>query len=120
MGSVEVADRVGSVAQIRHGFPHPIRFGPTFPLHQVLQVLAFVAGIDDALDFVFLLSILCNIGGTRGSHRLTRKAFAIWLDTGDIYDGVDMHGAGKTEFDGISPNQLCDGIRTKPAFRQLP
>ena len=40
----------------------------------------------------------------------------IWLYSGDVYNGVDVHRAGKTEFDGISPDQLHDGIGTKPPF----
>ena len=31
-----------------------------------------------------------------------------------------MHGTGKTVFDGVSSDQLHDGIGTKPSFRQLP
>ena len=44
----------------------------------------------------------------------------IWLYAGDIDDGMNAHRAGKMEFNGVRPDQLCDGIGTKPSFRQLP
>ena len=32
---------------------------------------------------------------------------------------MDAHRAGKTEFNCIGPDQLCDGIGAKPSFQQL-
>ena len=81
---------------------------------------AFVAGVDDALNLVFLVLVFRDIGWAGSSHRLSREAIAIRLYAGDVYNRVYAHGAGKTEFDGISPDQLRDGIRTEPSFRQLP
>ena len=71
------------------------------------------------LDFVFLFVVLRDIGGTRGSHRLTWKTFTIWFYVGDVYDGVDVHRAGKAELNGVGPDQLRDGIRAEPSLRQL-
>ena len=39
---------------------------------------------------------------------------------GDIDNRVNAHRAGKTEFNGIGPDQLCDGIGAEPSFQQLP
>ena len=120
MHSMEILDRISSIAQIGHGFPRAVGIGPTFPMHQVLQTAPCVARVNDAFDFVFLFAILCDVGGTGGSHRLTREAFAIWLYAGNVDDGMNAHRAGKTEFNGVSPNQLRDGIGAEPSLRQLP
>ena len=88
-------------------------------MHQIFQMPALVARINDVFDLILLISVLRDSGGTGGSHRLTREAFTIWLDTGDVDDGVDVHGVGKTEFHGVRPDQLRDGIGTEPTFRQL-
>ena len=117
---MEISDSVGGVPQVGHGFPCAIRIGPTFPVHQILQTLAFVARVNDAFNFVFLFSILRDVGGARGSHGLTREVVVIWLYTGDVDNGMNVHRAGKAEFNSICPDQLRDGIGTKPAFRQLP
>ena len=120
MGDVEVANSVGGVPQVGNRLPHAIQVRPTFPMHQILQPLSFVAGVHDAFDLVFLITILCDIGGAGCSHRLTRKMFMIRLHAGDVYDGVNAHGAGKMVFNGVGPDQLRDGIGTEPSFRQLP
>ena len=120
MCGMEVANSVSGVSQVGNGFPCAVGVRPTFPMHQILQPFSFVAGVHKELDFVFLFAILRDVGGARGSHRLTRKAFAIWFYAGDVDDGVNAHRAGKTEFDGICPDQLRDGIGAKPALRQLP
>ena len=39
---------------------------------------------------------------------------------GDVDNRMNAHGMGKAEFDGVGPDQLCDGIRTEPSFRELP
>ena len=72
------------------------------------------------LHLVFFLVILRDVGRAWSSHRLAQQAFVIWLYAGDINNGVNAHGAGKTEFNGIGPDQLHDGIGTKPPFQQLP
>ena len=117
---MEIPDRAGSVSQVGNGFPCPVGIRPTFPVHQILQTFPFVARVCDALDFIFLFAVLRDVGGARGSHRLARKAFAIWFYARDVDNGVDAHGAGKVELDSVSPNQLRDGIGTQPSLRQLP
>ena len=117
---MEVPNSIGGVPQVGNGFPCVVRVIPSLPMYEVLQTLSFVARVHDALDFVFLLTILHDVGGARGSHRLTREAFAIWLYAGDVDNGVNAHRAGKTVFDGVCPDQLHDGIGTEPPFRQLP
>ena len=47
-------------------------------------------------------------------------AVVIRFYMGDVNDQMNAYGVEKTEFDGVCPNQLCDGIGTKPSFRQLP
>ena len=120
MGDMEVPNCGSSISQVGNWFPCAVGVGPTFPMYQILQTLAFVPRIHDTFYFVFLFAILRNVGGPGGSHRLTREAFAIWLYAGDINDRVNAHRAGKTEFDGVSPDQLRDGIGAEPSFRQLP
>ena len=110
MRGVEIPFCIGSVSQVGYGFPGPISFRPTFPVHQILQALPLVARVNNGFHFVFLFTVLCNVGGARGSHRLPRKAFVIWLYTGDVDDRVYVHGAWKTEFNSIGPDQLHDGI----------
>ena len=116
MRGMEIPNRVSGVPQVGNGLPGSIRVRPTFPVHQVLQMLAFVARVHDMLNFVFLFAILRDGGGARGSHRLTRKAFAIWLYVRDVDDGVNAHRVGKTELNGIGPDQLRDGIGAEPSF----
>ena len=91
MSSVEITDSVGGVSQVGNGLPRAIRIGPTFPMYQVLQTPSFIARVHNAFHFVFLIAILRDVGGARGSHRLTRKAFAIWLYTRDVDDRMDAH-----------------------------
>ena len=117
---MELTDGIRSVVQVRSRLPSLISFGPSLPMNEVLHSLALVARVNDVLHLVFLFAILHDIGGTWGSHRLTRQAFAIWLDVGNVDDRMDVHRAWKTEFDGVCPDQLCDGIGTKPSFQQLP
>ena len=116
ISGMEVANSVGGVPQVGNRLPCAIRIGPSFPMHQILQALPFVARVHDAFNVVFLIAILRDVGGTRGSHRLTRETFAIWLYTGDVDDGVNTHRAGKTEFHGIGPDQFRDGIGAKPSL----
>ena len=71
------------------------------------------------LHLVFFLAILRDVGRAWSSHRLAQQAFVIWLYAGDINNGVNAHGAGKTEFNGIGPDQLCDEIGTFPSLREL-
>ena len=40
----------------------------------------------------------------------------IWLYTGDVNDRVNAHRVGKMEFNSVGPDQLHDGIGTKPLF----
>ena len=119
MSSVELTDSIRGVVQVRCRFPGPISFRPTLPVHEILHSLALVAQVNNVLHLVFLFAILHHVGRTWGSHRLAQQAFAIWLDAGDVDDRMDVHRAGKMEFNSISPDQLCDGIGTKPSFRQL-
>ena len=44
----------------------------------------------------------------------------IRFNTGDINDRMNADRAEKAEFDSISPDQLRDGIGTKPSFQELP
>ena len=60
--------------------------------------------------------ILRDNGGTGGRHRLTWEAITIGLDMGDIHDQVNAHGAGKTEFNSVGPDQLRDGIGAEPSL----
>ena len=89
-------------------------------MNKILQPATFVLEVDNVIIFIFLFVVLCDIGGAWGSHRLTWKAFAIWFYSGDVNDGVNAHRVGKTELNSIGPNQLHDGIGTKPPFQQLP
>ena len=120
MRGVEIPFCIGSVSQVGNRFPRAISVRPPFPVHQILQALPLVARVHDMLNFVLLLSILRDVGRTGSGHRLTREAIAIWLYTGDVDDRVYVHGAWKTEFNSIGPDQLHDGIGTEPPFRQLP
>ena len=120
VGGVEVLNSSGGISQVGNWFPGPISFRPTFPVNEILQALAFVVQVNNPFDFIFLFAILHNIGGAWGSHRLTWQVFAIWLYAGDVNDGVNAHRVGKTQFDGIGPDQLCDGIGAKPSLQQLP
>ena len=43
VGGMEVANSVSGVPQVGNGLPCAIRVGPTFPMHQILQMLPFVA-----------------------------------------------------------------------------
>ena len=43
----------------------------------------------------------------------------IGFDTGNVDNGVNTHRVWKMEFDSVGPDQLHDGIRTKPSFQQL-
>ena len=86
------------IAQVGNGLPGPISFRPTFPMHKILQPATFVPGVNDVVNLVILLTILCDMGGAWGSHRLTWQVFKIWLCSGDVNDGVDAHRAGKVEF----------------------
>ena len=85
-------------------------------MDEILQLVTFVPGVNNVVDFEFLFVILCDIGGSWGSHRLTQQAFMVWLYSGDVNDGVNVHRAGKTEFNSIGPDQLHDGIGAKPLF----
>ena len=38
---------------------------------------------------------------------------------GNVNDWVNAHGARKTEFNGVSPDQLHDGIGAKPSLQEL-
>ena len=116
MSGMEVPDSVGHIPQVGNGLPGTIRVGPTLPMHQVLQMPSFIARVHDAFDLVFLFAILRDVGGARGSHRLARELFAIGFYAGYVYDRVNAHGAGKTEFDGVGPDQLHDGIGAEPSF----
>ena len=42
MSGVEVPDSASGVPQVGNGLPCAIRVGPTFPMYQILQMLAFV------------------------------------------------------------------------------
>ena len=116
---MEVPNSVGSISQVGNQLPGPISFRPTFPVNKILQAPVFVVQIHNELHFIFLFAVLCNIGGARGSHRLTWEAFTIWLYERDIDDRMNVHRAGKMEFNGVGPNQLHDGIGAKPSFQQL-
>ena len=43
----------------------------------------------------------------------------IGLDTKDIDNWVNAHGAGKMEFDGVGSDQLRDSIGTEPSLREF-
>ena len=95
MGGVELMDSFCGVAQVGKWLPGPISFRPTFPVDEILHLVAFPSGVNDMINFVFLFMVLHNTGGTWGSYRLTQQAFAIWLYTGDVNDWVDAHRVGK-------------------------
>ena len=44
----------------------------------------------------------------------------IGLHVGNVYDWMNVHGVGKMKFNGIGPDQLRDGIGTKPSLREFP
>ena len=104
MRGVEVVDSICSIAQVGKRLPGLISFRPTLPMNKILQLVFLVLGVNNVVDFIFLFAILCNIGGTWGSHRLTWQVFMTWLYSGDVDDGVNAHRVGKVELDSISPD----------------
>ena len=44
----------------------------------------------------------------------------IGFDSRDVDDWMNAHRAGKTVFDSVGPDQLCDGIGAEPSFREFP
>ena len=117
---MKVTNGSHGISQVGNWLPGAVSVGPSLPVNKVLQTLAFVPGVHHIFHFVFLLAVLHDNGRARGSHRLTQKTITIGFDTGNVYDQVNAHGAGKAEFDGIGPDQLRDGIGAEPSLRELP
>jgi hypothetical protein len=89
---VEFIEDVSGIGQVGTGFPRCIVFRVTNPFDKVLETVVAAARVKDVFDFIF--NMVINGDRERGRDWIrvvrVRGRAHIWMEDGDVEDGVDM------------------------------
>ena len=61
MSMGEVRDCLFDMREIAQGFPHTLEIVIALLVDQILQLVSFPLGVDNIINFIFLVSILCDV-----------------------------------------------------------